>query len=58
VIAALLLAGFGIGWVASYFFVVRSLVRDMRDMRYQGFVHDRPPSKLKLEPRAMTRNES
>ncbi len=52
--------GFGIAWIVSYYFVARPLVNVQRDMRYQGFVHDRPPTKLKLEPGAKTisRNES
>ena len=54
----LIVAGFGIGWIASWFFVVRPLVHNIRDMRHQGFVFDRPPSKLKPGPKELTRNET
>ena len=52
--------GVGLGWIASHYFVVSPLIRTQRDMRYQGFVYDRPPTKLKLEPgaKAISRNES
>lgn len=55
---ALIGFGIGMGWIASWFFVVRHLVHDIRDMRYQGFVYDRPPSKLKPGPKVLTRNET
>ncbi len=52
--------GVGIGWIASYYFAVRPLVHTQRDMRYQGFVFDRAPSKLRPVPDVIeiTRNES
>ncbi|KKL07972.1 hypothetical protein LCGC14_2580620 [marine sediment metagenome] len=52
--------GFGVAWIVSYYFVVRPLINTQRDMRYQGFVHDRAPTKLKLEPevKKLMRNET
>ena len=55
---AWVLAGFGIGWIASWFFVVRPLMLSVRDMRYEGFVFDRPPSKVKPKQKVLTRNET
>ncbi len=52
-----ILIGIGIGWIASWVFVVRPLVNAQRDMRFQGFVHDRPQPKLKA-PKPLTRNET
>ncbi len=54
-----LIAGIGLGWIASWFFVVRPERDTVRDMRFAGFVHDRPapPRKLKAEE-PLTRNET
>ncbi|KKM84984.1 hypothetical protein LCGC14_1293650 [marine sediment metagenome] len=57
-VVALIGFGFGLGWIASWFFAVRPLVHNVRDMRYQGFIHDRPPPKPKLMPEMVTRNET
>ena len=55
---AVLLAGFGLGWIASWWFVVRPEKHIVRDMRYQGFVHDKPIPPAKPEVELLTRNET
>ena len=49
-ILLVLVAGIGVGWIASWFLVVRPERDTVRDMRYQGFVHDKPiPPKKKAK---------
>lgn len=53
------LAGVGAGWIASWWFVVRPERDTVRDMRYEGFVRDKPipPRSHRVKP-LLERNET
>ncbi len=54
-----ILAGVGVGWIASYFFAVRPAWYLIRDMRYAGFKHDAPvAAKIPTGPQPPTVNET
>lgn len=51
------LGGVLVGWATAWFFVIRTLVNDIRQMRYTGFKADLPmPEKPQL-PRIAWPNE-
>lgn len=53
------LSGVAIGWIASYFLVVRKQMDTIVNMRYEGFKLDKPERRRReLEVVPLLRNET